>query len=330
MFYIDVQYVNFLSPRFRNFKQQKNDLYNLSCPYCGDSEKDTRKARGYFYRKGNALFYRCHNCGFGTTLRNFLKDHANDLFCEYIREQFVTNSKPTIVTETTVPGEKPVFVKRTEFETLSNLPERHKVIQFVMKRKIPEKHWEYLGYTDNFRDWVGKNTDRYSGLRRDARLILPFFDPDGQKVVAAQGRVLDPKSPMRYITVKFIPDYPKVFGLERWNPSEFTPVVEGPIDSLFLNNSLAVAGGDVAGLPLSKERCSLVFDNEPRNYQTVKKMTKAIENGWKLFIWPSTIRVKDINDAYLEGIDMNDVIREHTYHGASLKLRFSNWKKNLL
>ena len=47
---------------------------------------------------------------------------------------------------------------------------------------------------------------------------------------------------MRYITIMLDEDSPKVFGLDRVNETEPIYIVEGPFDSLFLDNSIAMAG----------------------------------------------------------------------------------------
>jgi hypothetical protein len=47
----DSKYVRLISSRLRNFKQKKDYLWNFSCPFCGDSQKNKTKARGYAFQK---------------------------------------------------------------------------------------------------------------------------------------------------------------------------------------------------------------------------------------------------------------------------------------
>ena len=86
--YIDKKFINRVSPTLRNFKWKKETLANCSCPICGDSQKNQRKARGFFYQKGNDFFYKCHNCGAGHNLYNFLNQVAPSLCKEYSLERF--------------------------------------------------------------------------------------------------------------------------------------------------------------------------------------------------------------------------------------------------
>ena len=94
MIYVDAKYASMLAPRVRNFKQQKDYLWNFSCPICGDSKKDKSKARGYIYRKDTSLFYKCHNCGYGSSLGNLIKEVDSRMYSEYSIEKFgATNNK---------------------------------------------------------------------------------------------------------------------------------------------------------------------------------------------------------------------------------------------
>ena len=86
--WIDRKYLGMVSSRLERFKERRTDLYNFRCPYCGDSQKKKTKARGYVYRKGNDLFFKCHNCGFGTTLARFLKHLDGTLFDQYCFERW--------------------------------------------------------------------------------------------------------------------------------------------------------------------------------------------------------------------------------------------------
>ena len=85
---IDSKYTKMVSYRLRNFKQKNSYLFNFSCPFCGDSQKNKSKARGYVYQKANNLFYRCHNCGSGTTVGNLIKSIDETLHKEYILERY--------------------------------------------------------------------------------------------------------------------------------------------------------------------------------------------------------------------------------------------------
>ena len=86
--YIDVKFVNLISTQLQQFKKKGDFLWNFRCPYCGDSQKSRTKARGFVYRKKNDLFYKCHNCGVGTTLSNLIKYIDSKIHKDYIFERY--------------------------------------------------------------------------------------------------------------------------------------------------------------------------------------------------------------------------------------------------
>ena len=92
--YIDIKYVNLISPYLQMFKKKGDFLWNFRCPYCGDSKKNRNKARGFVYRKKNDLFYKCHNCGVGTTLGNLIKEVDLKTHDDYILCLLYTSPSP--------------------------------------------------------------------------------------------------------------------------------------------------------------------------------------------------------------------------------------------
>ena len=106
-------------------------------------------------------------------------------------------------------------------------------------------------------------------------------------------------------------------------------VTEGPIDSLFLDNSVAVSNADLKKVSnyFPKDKLVLVFDNEPRNEEIVKIINKAIEDKFKVVIWPTFIKEKDINDMQLSKINYKELIKNNTYSGLTLQLNFNKWKR---
>ena len=85
---IDSKYIGLVSSRLQKFKKVKNNLYNLRCPICGDSQKNKNKARGYLYTVKADVNYKCHNCGVSMTFSNFLKKVDPVLQKQYVFERF--------------------------------------------------------------------------------------------------------------------------------------------------------------------------------------------------------------------------------------------------
>jgi len=328
--YIDLKYINILSTRLEQFKQRGNNLFNFRCPYCGDSSKDKTKARGYLYAVKNDMFYKCHNCGHGTNMPNFVKDQDNKLYSEYCFEKFKRPIKKEEV------GFKPVF-KKVEFKLdlgikILDLDDNHPARKYVSNRKIPEDKFDLLFYCDKFMTLVNKvKPDTFKNTDKDyPRLIIPFFDESG-KLFAFQGRAFGKEQP-KYITIKLDESKQKVYGLERVNFLEPIKIVEGPLDSIFLDNCLAAAGADLKNIKksLSSEQITYIYDNEHRNYEIIKQMYNVIKQGYSIVIWPDYFKHKDINDMILSGLtseQVADIIINNTYNSLAAKAKLDFWKR---
>ena len=119
---------------------------------------------------------------------------------------------------------------------------------------------------------------------------------------------------------------PKLFGLDTLNENETIYIVEGPFDSFFLENSVAMCGSDVDIRTFGWSDYIWVYDNEPRNRQITDKLSQSIDRGEKVVVWPKNIRNKDLNDMVNAGVNVKDVIQSNVYQGLKAKLQLSNWK----
>ena len=120
---------------------------------------------------------------------------------------------------------------------------------------------------------------------------------------------------------------PKIYGLDKINENKTVYVVEGPFDSLFLENCVAMAGADLDLRTCGWSDYICVYDNEPRSREIVKRIDKTIDRGGKVVIWPSNINQKDINDMFNSGINVKDVVESNTYQGLKAKIKLNNWKR---
>ena len=206
-----------LSGRLDKFVRKKSDLYNFRCPYCGDSQKHRNKARGYFFRAKADMVFKCHNCGVGRTLPNFLKDQAPDLYDEYIMERY---KKGTTGKGSYVPKpkfKKPVFKKHGNLERISSLNIEHVAHKYITKRGLDPS---LFYYTKEFCTWVNTQKPTFTSITKDhPRIIIPFIDSEGEWF-GFQGRALNPKDKLRYITVMLDENKPKIYGLNRINPDK--------------------------------------------------------------------------------------------------------------
>ena len=216
----------------------------------------------------------------------------------------------------------------TNLSKFSDLEEGHPAISFLTNRKIPKEHWNKLYFVDKFYEW--SNTifpEKFKSINIDyPRLVIPFFDKSGE-IFAYQGRAFGKEEP-RYITLKIVSEKEKIYGLERINYDSHVYVVEGPLDSLFIDNCIAVAGADLNLLELSPNSTTVIYDNEPRNKHTVERMFKSVDKNYHVVVWPQDLKQKDINDMYLSGIeDVKSFIDVHTYQGLEAYLKINQWKK---
>ena len=109
-------------------------------------------------------------------------------------------------------------------------------------------------------------------------------------------------------------------------------MVEGPFDSLFLPNCIAMGGGDCDSLPsiVDPKSAIVVMDNEPRNTDTIKRIGRYIDMGFPVCIWPEKIKEKDINDIFLSGMNsvkILDMINKNTHKSIKAKFILRKWRK---
>lgn len=333
--YLDNKYLMLISNRLPLFKRKSDTLFNCRCIICGDSTKNNRKARGYFFNYKNELRYKCHNCDASVKFSTFLKNLDSNLFSQYTLEKFEeTNVKPASNIISYV-FEQPSFTKKEEnlidqlLDRLDILPPDNEAVLYCKERKIPENKFSKLYYIDNIKKIVQLNEKYKQSIRgEESRLVIPFYDNEGQ-LSAVTCRAIHGEA-LRYITVKVKEDAPLIFGLENIDKSKTVYVVEGPLDSLFLNNCIAVGGtsfGKITHLGIDKSNLVLIYDNQPRNIEVCKLIEKNIDQGYNVVIWPQTIQPKDINNMVHAGIDVKTVISKNIYSGLTAKAKFLAWRR---
>ena len=319
---IDSKYVGLISSRLQKFKKVKPDLYNFRCPICGDSQKNKNKCRGYMYVVKNNTNFKCHNCGASLSLNNFIKKLDTTLHKQYTLEKFKEGhtGRSFVVDEPEFKFKKPVFRKKLD---LPKATENFYAKEYLEERKLnPEKFY----FTDKFKEWTNTKKQTFDSTYMDEpRIIIPMYDRD-KNLIGFQGRSLTHNS-VKYITVMLEDSAPKIYGLDTIDEKLPVYVVEGPFDSTFINNSVALCGSDGDLGYLEGSDTILVYDNEPRNREIVGRIERCIERNQKVVIWPSNIVEKDINDMILAGHDVMSMIKLNTYSGLEAKIKFNTWKK---
>lgn len=339
MLWVDIKYANLASASLEKFRVTSNNPYtaNFRCPLCGDSKKDPNKTRGYFFQSGESVKFKCQNCGAPGNVPSLLKQINPGLFDEYVAECYLNKKKKpksTVITPQKVEKNYMNYEVSPlkKLRKISQLPWNHPAKKYVENRKIPTEAHTRLYYCPKFANWTNSMIpDKLPEKMNTPRLIIPFMDRQ-ENMFGYQGRSFDPdvEQKYRYISIMLDERKTKVFGLNKCNQNKKHYILEGPIDSLFLPNAIAMAGSDI-NKEAANENSVFVYDNEPRNKEIVGMIHKRIENGYKVFIWPTALQeYKDINDCVLGGIDtkaLQEIIDSNTFEGLEAGLQLNNWKK---
>ena len=321
MDHVDSKYVNLISVRLEKFKRVKTDLYNFRCPICGDSKKNKSKTRGYLYAVKANTNFKCHNCGASMSLNNFLKDIDPTLHKQYAMEKFKSGH-----TGRNFVSEEPVFkFEIPKFKQKINLPkasENPKSAGYLIARKLnPENFY----YAEQFKKFTNSIKHTFDDTRyEEERIIIPLYYK--KILIGFQGRSINP-NPIKYITVMINDDSPKIYGMDNIRTDAPVYVTEGPFDSTFIRNAIAMCGADADISRWGIINPVWIYDNEPRNREITNRISKTIDSGQSVVIWPNGIDDKDINDMVMNGLDVQSMIESNTYSGLEAKLKFTTWKK---
>lgn len=342
--YIDIKYINMISGRLDQFKHKGEFLWNFRCPICGDSKKNKSKARGYFYRKDSTIKFKCHNCHRNWKFSYFLMMFDRPLFDQYRLEIFADQTPPekdsfadqrTSIRERLLniqaQTQNPQSTIGIDLPSIRSLQDGHTAKKYIQQRKIPQKHWDIIYYADDFRVFCDKTfPDHGKKLNRnDPRIVLPFYNRQGV-LQGVQSRGLL-ESSLRYLLIKADPGFEKLYGSDRIDFTKTICVVEGPFDSLFLDNCVATMDTNLmsAATILGEQYDYVfVFDNQPRNKDVCRQVRRAVFSGRKVCIWPNSLDKKDVNDMVLAGIDVQSTIYTHTFEGLKAQLQFEMWRKD--
>ncbi len=336
--WIEEKYIRYLSSRLRNFRQVDAHTFNFSCPFCGDSLRHKKKARGYIYKKKENLNYFCHKCTAGMSASNFIKKLDPILYEEMRLELYRPREQEELPK---LPAKKIIKREKSPFDGLKrveDLDSNHPCMLFVQKRMLP---YDDLFYVEKFFTWASEIVPGQFKIPPydEDRLIIPLRNEQGE-VTAFQGRKLSTNEGAKYISIKLDEDVPLIWGLNRIRKDRHILVLEGPLDAMFLPNAIACCGSDITSdlmkLGIDRDQFIIVYDNEPRAKATIKKMEKAINRDFSVCVWPESIKEKDVNDMVLKrinlGIDESSyqiwtTIKSNVHKGLSAELSLSTWAK---
>jgi transcription elongation factor Elf1 len=321
MDHVDSKFIGLVSPKLQKFKRVKSNLYNFRCPICGDSKKNKSKTRGYLYAVKANTNFKCHNCGASMSLNNFLKQVDPAVHKQYVMEKFKEGhtGRNFVIDEPDIKFEAPKFKKKLKLPKASDHP---RPAGYLTARKLnPDDFY----YAEHFKKFVNSLKQTFDDTKYDEeRIIIPLYYE--KNLIGLQGRSINP-NPVKYITVMLDDDAPKIYGLDNIRTDAPVYVTEGPFDSTFIRNSIAMCGADADVSRWGISNPVWIYDNEPRNREITNRISKTIDSGQSVVIWPESIDDKDINDMVMNGLDVQSVIESNTYSGLEAKLKFTTWKK---
>lgn len=331
----DIYFINRLSSRIERLVRKKDRLWEGRCPLCGDSKKKKNKKRFYFYEKNAEMRWTCHNCGKGGKIISLLYKKYPDLIDEYKLFGMRKNTSLLDQAMDLLPKPKketiqtPDFVTKKEFYELSTnigaLAFNHPARKYVQNRFIPFKRVRYCKNFYKFTSLLHQD-DTFKTYAIPC-LLIPFNRID-DKIEMFQARFFDPKVKPKYITVKFNESALKIYNKDFVDQSKRVYILEGPIDSMFVENAVAMAGADIN---LSFKDQVWVYDNEPYNKEITGRLDRRIADGEKVVIFRKSDRFKDINEAVVKGIvkedQVNQMLIDRTFCGLKARLEFSKFIK---
>jgi hypothetical protein len=334
--YLDKKFINLLSPQLDKFGWQRATLANCRCPLCGDSKKNPNKKRGFFYERSGRYYYKCHNCGAAMSLSRLLEQVSPALHSEFRVEWLKEkngNSNVSGITSTGVNEKLQKVSMKSEALTgvckITSLDKCHHARAYLESRMLPQEKMDELFYTDDFGS-VAKQINKKIHLEKEPRIVIPFHDESGN-IIGVQGRSLS-KNGLRYITIKADGHERLFYNLHKVDVNKTIYVTEGPFDSMFLPNAIAMVGASKSvRLPenLSNSNVVFVMDNEPRSVEIVNMLRGLIDDGQTVFI-PDRLEHKDINEMILSGNTSDNIVEyidDHSYTGILAQAAMSQWER---
>ena len=274
-----------------------NDYFNFRCPVCGDSKKSKSKKRGYILKKKKPWIYFCHNCFYKKTVVAWMKEffpiHYKDFYREIVRAKEQNRQKPLPKIENPKPRKKFDEKEQTKFFIPIKkgvTPLFTKAIRTCIDRKIPEEVWS---------KWYVSIGGMYNN-----RLIIPFLD-NNKKIYYYQGRSLYDYIQPKYLSRKG--DFNSIYNYFLVDKEKPVVILEGPIDSIFVENSIALTGVKTEDKKLSEfPHKRYLIDFDATTTETRKKTMELLGKGEYVFCWKKFM--KAFNLPMKEKWDINDAI----------------------
>lgn len=278
------------------YKKYQN-IYNAECPVCKEG-KSAGRSRRLFYFPSKQYFY-CHNCVkswkplewvkevTGLTVPEILKKDQEKIDTVYTKPKKEATKQEMPIAD--LPENSIDITDEFQFDYFRNNKFISLAKQYCENRRLFTAVNSCKKFFVSLEDKIHKN-----------RLVIPFIGANN-KIVSYQTRALTPNQFPKYLTKFGEKELFNFYNITSDVPYVF--VFEGPIDSMFVKNGVAMA----ALAPTEKQLQQLnsligyqtiyVFDNDKENKHVKRKVEKYIKEGKTVFVWPSQFqKFKDFNE----------------------------------
>jgi len=330
---IDRKYIGFISNRLRNFQNKGNGLSSFT----HDCERaDSRKRRGYFLDGKDGMIMKCHHCGECMGLGRFLKEFDPSLAREYRLECFregIYGERKTIE-EVIADEPKEERNQSADFAGLisyKDIPETHPAMRYLLRRQIPTKKIHELYLVPKFYHWAKNFEKVFEKFPVDhPRLVIPYYG-EHNELLGFSCRCFGKEEP-KYIQLRLDKEKEFLYGLNTVDTTKKFIVLEGQIDSFFLDNAIAVGNANYSAKFLfgHKDNAIIVPDNDfRRNPNVCDQLKKAIDHGFNVCMLPESWK-KDVNENIKNGMtkdEMQTYIFNNYKNGAAAVLEYTLEKR---
>lgn len=327
---LQYKYATLVGDKLEGFKQLRNGIYNFRCPICGDSERNSIKKRGYLLEKNGEYWFYCHNCGTSLSLKQFLQRVDEELYREYQTDLLSSGKLKFTRKEQTIRVPKFELKPTKKLMPVSNLNSNHPAYLYLSERNIPKNCYQHVMWCEDFPQLVKETIgEKYNNSYLPSSGIVFELKELNGTVTGYQIRSIDKNCPKSRRFVICSANEEHGYYYKKIDEKQTIYIVEGCIDSLFIENSLAVLSASLYRVHPT-DNCVYINDQEPRNHQVVRQIEKCIEKGYRVVLMPSEYEGMDINDMINSGIskeDLQELFKKYTYSGLSAKIQFSKWKK---
>lgn len=303
---------------------ETNYSFQFACPYCGDSERDAKKARAHIFM--DSLGYHCYNCEHHTNVYHFFKDYGvkmqstQDMITvlDYIKNSATKGGKWSKTFEFDVFQELvELGIPKVQFMKLFHLWEitPNTFAYSWLKDRLLHNHLNTIVWQPKTKNiWVLNMNRNDIVIGAQMRTTYQYakskyYTYDIQKIYEETGLVREIENIPNWSHINQVSTLFNILKVDLTTPFN---VFEGPFDSMFMKNSIATctAGKDVEifnELPTTR----FVYDNDRTG---LKKSTEKVKDGKQVFMWTKFLKdfkirehIKDLNDLILYAYKNNDL-----------------------